>query len=103
MSSFMRVNIKLKVTISARQQSSFLVRNYPYITSAKRWGGGQMLMIADNTSPTYELLALFTNAQKNRRMGFKKSDVISIQGGYEETLKFTDKVGGWGPKRPKAC
>ena len=30
------------------------------------WGreGGQMLMIADKTSPTYELLALFTNAKK---------------------------------------
>ena len=26
---------------------------------------------------------------------FKKFDVISIQGGYEEMLKFTDKVGGW--------
>ena len=40
LSSFMRVNIKLKVTISARQQSSVLVRDYPCITSAKRWVGG---------------------------------------------------------------
>ena len=49
MSSFMRVNIKLEVTISARQQSSVLVRDYPCITSAKRWvgGEGQMLMIAE--------------------------------------------------------
>ena len=41
MSSFMRVNIKLKVTIFERQQSSVLVRDYPWgITSAKRWVGG---------------------------------------------------------------
>ena len=60
-----------------------------------------MLMIADKTSPTYELLALFTNAQKIG--GCVSKNLTSYSGGYEEMLTFTDKVGGRGPKRPKAC